>query len=112
MNKIRKGDTVIVTTGKDKGRTGSVLRVLKKKNNPNSGLWVVVESVNIIKKHIRGNPQLQKPGGIISKEAAIHSSNVALLDPITKKAAKIGIKALEDGRKVRYLKTSGEVYDA
>lgn len=112
MNKIRKGDTVKVLAGKDKGRTGTVLQVLDKKKKPKTGLWVLVEGINVVKKHVRGNPQMQKPGGIISQEKPIHYSNVALLDPANDKPTRVGFKTLDDGRKVRVSRKSGEVYDA
>ena len=112
MNKIRKGDTVKILSGKDKGRTGTVLRVVQKKDTKSEGPWVIVEGMNIIKKHTRGNPQLQKPGGIIPKEAPIHISNVGFYDADSKKPSRIGFKTLEDGKKVRVLKRSGEVCDA
>lgn len=112
MNKIRKGDTVKILAGKDKGRTGTVLDVVKKKKKPKTGLWVLVEGINVVKKHVRGNPQMQKPGGIMSQERPIHYSNVALLDPTSDKATRVGFKTLDDGQKVRVAKVSGEVYDA
>ncbi len=112
MRKIRKGDNIQVLTGKDKGKTGTVLQVLEKKSKQKTGLWVLVEGINIVKKHVKGNPQLQKPGGIQSQERPIHASNVALIDPTTSKPSRVGIKTLEDGAKVRYFKASGEVCDA
>lgn len=111
MNKIKTGDQVIVTTGKDKGRTGKVLSLTKKNHKPDSGLWAVVEGIKIIKKHVKGNPQTNKPGGIVSKEAALHVSNIALLNPATNKADKLGFKQLADGKKVRYFKSNDEVVD-
>lgn len=111
MRKIKKGDLVKVITGKDKGRTGKILSVLTKKNKPQQGLYVLVEGVNVVKRHTRGNPQLQKPGGIIPKEKPIHNSNVMLLDPTSNEASRVGMKTLEDGRKVRYFKASNEVVD-
>lgn len=112
MNKIRKGDTVTILAGKDKGRTGTVLDVLKKKKKPKTGLWVLVEGINIVKKHVKGNPQMQKPGGIMSQERPIHYSNVALLDPTSNKATRVGFTVLDDGTKVRKSMSSNEVYDA
>lgn len=112
MNKIRKGDTVIVLTGKDKGRSGTVLQVLPQKHKSRRGKRVLIEGINVVKKHVRGNPQMQKPGGIMSQERPIDYSNVAVLDPTTNKPSRIGIKTLEDGTKVRYFKSSGEVCDA
>ena len=104
MNKIKKGDDVIVQSGKDKGRTGQVLSVL---NNSK----VVVENINIVKKHQKGNPNTGQESGIVEKEMPIHISNVLLLDPITNKGDKVGIKKLEDGTKVRYFKSNNEVVD-
>ncbi len=106
MKKIKKGDDVIVLTGKDKGKTGQVLRMFDEENR------VIVESVNIAKKHQRGNPNAGVPGGIIEKEMPIHISNIALINSATGKADRVGIKQLEDGRKVRYFKSNGEVLDA
>jgi large subunit ribosomal protein L24 len=105
MKKIRKGDTVVVTTGRDKGRTGTVVNVL-------AGGRVLVENVNMVKKHQRPNPARGVTGAIVQKEAPLHASNVALWNPATKKADRVGVKSLEDGRKVRYFKSNGEVLDA
>jgi large subunit ribosomal protein L24 len=105
MNKIRKGDEVVVTTGKDKGRRGAVLNVL------DTGR-VVVEGVNKVKRHTRPNPMKGISGGILEKEMSIHASNVALFNRATQKADRVGFKMLEDGRKVRVFKSSGEVVDA
>ena len=105
MNKIRKGDTVVVTTGRDKGRTGTVVNILA------SGR-VLVENVNMVKKHQRPNPAKGVTGAIVQKEAPLHLSNVALWNPSTKKADRVGRKLLENGRKVRYFKSNGEVVDA
>ena len=104
MNKIKKGDDVIVLSGKDKGRTGQVLSVL---NNSK----VVVENINIVKKHQKGNPNTGQESGIVEKEMPIHISNVLLLNTITNKGDKVGIKKLEDGTKVRYFKSNNEVVD-
>ena len=104
MNKIKKGDDVIVLSGKDKGRTGQVLSVL---NNSK----VVVENINIVKKHQKGHPNTGQESGIVEKEMPIHISNVLLLNPITNKGDKVGIKKLEDGTKVRYFKSNNEVVD-
>lgn len=104
MNKIRKGDDVIITTGKDKGKRGSVLRVLEGK--------VVVEGANKVKKHQKPNPMRGVAGGIVDMEMPIEISNVALFNPATKKADRVGVKQLEDGRKVRFFKSNGEVIDA
>lgn len=102
--KIKKGDKVIVTTGKYKGKTGEVTRVL-------SNDRVVVMGVNLVKKHKRGNPQTGEQGGIVDIEAPIHISNVALHNPETQRADRVGIRLLEDGTKVRYFKSTGEVVD-
>ena len=104
MNKIRKGDDVIVTTGKDKGKRGSVLRILEGK--------VLVEGANKVKKHQKPNPLKGTAGGIVEMEAPIAISNVALFNPGTKKADRVGVKTLEDGRRVRFFKSNGEVIDA
>ncbi len=104
MKKIKKGDQVIVLSGKDKGRTGTVLRML---NNSKA----LVENVNIVKKHQKGNPNTGQEGGIIEKEMPIHISNVMLLNPITNQPDRVGIKTLEDGTKVRFFKSNNEVVD-
>jgi large subunit ribosomal protein L24 len=104
MNKIRKGDEVVVIAGRDKGRRGTVVKVLDDK--------VLVENVNMIKRHTKPNPQRQIQGGIIEKEAAIDLSNVALWNPVTKKGDRIGLRTLADGRKVRFFKSNKEVIDA
>lgn len=104
MNKIRKGDDVIVTTGKDKGKRGTILRMLESK--------VLVEGANKVKKHQKPNPVKGQAGGIIEMEMPLDISNVALFNPATKKADRVGIKVLEDGRKVRFFKSNGEVIDA
>jgi large subunit ribosomal protein L24 len=105
MSKIRKGDEVILTTGKDKGKRGTVLRVLPTGH-------VVVEGVNKVKKHTRPNPMRGINGGILDKEMPIDISNVALFNSATQKGERVGFKTLEDGRKVRVFKSSGEVIDA
>ena len=105
MHRIRKGDRVIVTTGRDKGRQGTVIRVLEDDH-------VVVENVNMVKKHQKPNPQQNVPGGIVQKEAPIHVSNIMLFNPATKKGDRVGFKQLDDGRKVRVFKSNGEVVDA
>ena len=104
MNRIKKGDQVIVTAGKDKGKKGDVVRV--------AGDKVVVSNVNIIKRHTKPNPQLGQPGGVIEREAPIHISNVMLFNPATGKGERVGIKVLEDGRKLRVFRSSGEAVDA
>jgi large subunit ribosomal protein L24 len=111
MRKIRKGDKVQVTTGKDKGRTGTILQVLTQAKRPKVGLMVIVEGMNVKKKHVKPNPQKEQPGGIVPKEAPMPACNVALIDPTTNKASRVGIKVLADGQKVRYFKSSGEVVD-
>ena len=105
MEKIRKGDQVVVTTGKDKGKRGAVLRVVDTSR-------VVVEGVNRVKRHTRPNPVKGQPGGILDKEMPIHISNVALFNPGTGKADRVGFRSLDDGRKVRFFKSNGEVTDA
>jgi len=104
MKKIRKGDEVMVLTGRNKSARGKVLRVLGDER-------VVVEGVNLVKRHTRPNPQIGQAGGIIEKEAPIHVSKVAIYNPATGKADRVGFKTLEDGRKVRFFKSSGEVVD-
>jgi large subunit ribosomal protein L24 len=104
MNKIRKGDEVIVLAGKDKGKRGTVLKVLTNGK-------AMVNDINIVKKHVRGNPQTGVTGGIIEREAAIQLSNIGLYNPETDKADRVGFKTLDDGRKVRYYKSSGETID-
>ena len=105
MRKIKKGDDVIVITGKDKGKRGTVLRVLDTDQ-------VVVEGANVVKKHARPNPMKGINGGILEKEMPIHVSNVALFNGATQKADRVGFKVLGDGRKVRVFKSNGEVVDA
>lgn len=106
MRKIRKGDEVVVLAGKDKGRRGTVLRV-----KPEQGK-VFVENVNMVKRHIKANPMQGTGGGIQEREAPLHVSNVALFNPVTQKADRVGFRHLEDGRKVRYFKSTGEVVDS
>ena len=102
--KIRKGDKVVVIAGKDKGKTGEVLKVLP------AECRVIVQGVNVVKRHTR--PAMGNPGGIVEKEAALHVSNVAHVDPKDRKPTRIGYRVLEDGKKVRFAKRSGEVLDA
>lgn len=104
MRKIKKGDQVIVRAGKEKGKQGTVLRVLANDR-------VLIENINIVKRHTRPNPNKGVTGGIVDKEAPIHVSNVALYNPAVGKGERVGIKLLEDGRKVRFFKGSGEVAD-
>jgi len=105
MNKIRKGDEVVVLTGKDRGRRGTVLRRVSDER-------LLVEGVNRVKKHMRPNPIKGEMGGIVEKEMPIHVSNVALFNPATQKGDRVGVKELEDGRKVRFFKSNGEMVDA
>ena len=105
IRKIKKGDRVVSLAGKDKGKQGSVLSV------QDGGEKVVVENINIVKKHAKANPMKGEPGGILDKEMPMHISNVAIFNPVTGKADRVGIKTLEDGRKVRYFKSNGEVVD-
>ncbi|MGR9090589.1 MAG: 50S ribosomal protein L24 [Gammaproteobacteria bacterium] len=104
MKKIKKGDEVYILAGRDKGKRGNVLRVLENDR-------VIVEGVHIVKRHTKPNPQAGAPGGIIEKEAPIHASNVALYNPVTHKPDRVGIKTLEDDRKVRFFKSNNEVVD-
>jgi large subunit ribosomal protein L24 len=104
MNKIKKGDEVIVVAGKDKGRRGSVLRVIDEER-------IVVENVNVAKKHTKGNPNAGVQGGIVEQEMPLHRSNVMLFNPALNKGDRIGIKTLEDGKKVRVFKSNGETVD-
>ncbi len=104
MKKIRKGDKVVVLTGRDKGKQGMVLRVLENSR-------ALVENVNIIKRHTKPNPNKGVTGGIIDKEAPIHLSNIALYNPATGKGERVGMRMMQDGTKGRYFKKSGEVAD-
>ncbi|HLF30412.1 MAG TPA: 50S ribosomal protein L24 [Xanthomonadales bacterium] len=104
MKRIRKGDEVIVTTGRSKGQRGHVLRVMGDNR-------MLVENVNMIKKHQKPNPSVNQPGGIVEKEASIHASNVQVYNAGTGKADRVGFKTLEDGRKVRVFKSTGEAID-
>jgi len=104
MQKIKKGDDVIVMTGKDKGRRGSVLRIMENGR-------VLVEGINMVKKHQKPNPNAGVQGGIIDKEMPVHASNVMVFNPITEKGDKVGVKTLEDGRRVRFFKSNNEVVD-
>ena len=105
MEKIRKGDEVVVITGKDKGKRGTVVARVDVEH-------VVVEGVNRAKKHVKPNPIKGVAGGIVDKDMPIHISNVALFNAATKKADRVGIKVLEDGRKVRVFKSNGELVNA
>ncbi len=106
--KIRVGDEVVVIAGKDKGKTGRVTRLVHKEKKDTR---LFVEGVNMVKKHTKPNPNKQEQGGIVEKEAALNISNVALLNPSTNKADRVGIRVLEDGKKVRYFKSNDEVVD-
>ena len=101
MNKIRKGDEVIVLTGRDKGKRGEVTRRVDDER-------LLVDGVNVVKKHVRPNPLKGTTGGIVDKTMPIHQSNVAIFNPATGKADRVGIKLLDDGKKVRVFKSSGE----
>jgi len=104
MRKIRKGDQVVVLSGRDKGRRGAVLQVLADGR-------VLIESVNMLKKHTKPNPQSGKQGGIIEKEMPLALSKVAIWNPGAKKADRIGVKTLADGKRVRFFKSTGEMLD-
>jgi large subunit ribosomal protein L24 len=104
MKKIRKGDEIIVITGKDKGKTGKISRVV------NDGAKVVVDGINLVKKHVRPNPNLNEVGGIKEKAMPIDISNVAIYNTETKKADRVGFK-IENGKKVRVLKSTGKLVD-
>ena len=103
MKRIKKGDQVIVIAGKDKGRQGTVLNVTDEK--------ILVEAVNMAKKHTKANPMAGVEGGIVEKAMPLDISNVMLFNPMTNKGDRVGFKSLEDGRKVRYFKSNGEVVD-
>ena len=103
MAKLKRDDEVIVITGKDKGKRGKVVRVLEDR--------VVVAGINMVKKHVKANPARGTQGGIVDQEASMHISNVAVFNAATQKADRIGYKLLDDGKKVRVFKSSGEVVD-
>lgn len=103
-NRIKKGDQVVINTGKDKGKQGEVIRV--------DGDRVVVSNVNIVKRHTKPNPQAGVAGGVVEREASIHISNVNVVNPATGKGERVGFKVLEDGRKLRVFRSSGEALDA
>ena len=105
MRRIRKGDQVVVLSGRDKGRRGAVIQVLADGR-------VLVESVNMVKKHQRPNPQAGRQGGIVEKEMPLPVGKVGIWNPAAKKADRVGIKTLADGKKVRFFKSSGEMIDA
>ena len=104
MKKLKKNDLVVVLTGKDKGKTGEITRVLDDRK-------LFVSGVNMIKRHTKGNPQAGQPGGIIEREAPIQISNVAIFNRTTSKADRVGFKTLEDGKQVRIFKSTGEQID-
>lgn len=106
MSKIKQKDEVVVIAGKDKGKKGTVLKIIKNKTTSDR---VVVEGINMVKKHVKSTQE--KPGGIVDKEAAMDISNVAIFNPTTGKADKVGYKVLDDGKKVRVFKSNGEVCD-
>ncbi|HVJ37653.1 MAG TPA: 50S ribosomal protein L24 [Stenotrophomonas sp.] len=103
-NRIKKGDQVVINTGKDKGKQGEVIRV--------EGDRVVVSNVNVVKRHTKPNPQAGVAGGVVEREASIHISNVAIVNPASGKGERVGFKVLEDGRKLRVFRSSGEALDA
>jgi large subunit ribosomal protein L24 len=105
MQRIRKGDEVVVITGRDKGKRGTVLRRVNAE-------YLVVEGINRVKKHQRPNPMKGLTGGIVDKDMPVHVSNIALFNPATQKADRVGFKELQDGRKVRVFKSNGEQVDA
>lgn len=102
MQRIRKGDDVIVIAGKEKSKRGKVIRVINREK-------VMVENINLVKRHTKGNPLRNTVGSIVDKEMPLHISNVALINPATDKADKVGFKFLEDGTKVRFFRSTGEV---
>jgi len=101
MRKLKKGDNVVVIAGRDKGKRGDVARVVDASH-------VVVNGINTVKRHTRPNPLKNQPGGIVTKELPIHVSNVAIWNPVTQKADRVGFRTLDDGRKVRFFKSNGE----
>ena len=105
MNKIKKGDEVFVRVGRDRGKRGSVVKLM-----PNGR--VIVQGINVVKRHTKPNPQLNKPGGIVETEASLDISNVAIFNPVTEKPDRVGFRSLEDGKKVRFFKSNNEVVDS
>ena len=105
MRKLKKGDEVVVLAGKDKGKRGVVLKVMQDLEK------IIVENINMVKRHTKGNPAQGTPGGIVEKEMPLHVSNVSIWNPVTNKADRVGIKMLEDGQKVRFFKSNDEVVD-
>ena len=104
LRKIKQGDQVVVISGKDKGKQGTVLRVIDDEK-------VIVQNINMVKKHTKANPMKGEPGGILDKEMPLDISNVAVFNPVTGKGDRVGFKTLDDGRKVRVFKSNGEVVD-
>tara|TARA_B100000953_G_scaffold272122_1_gene243368 strand:+ start:330 stop:647 length:318 start_codon:yes stop_codon:yes gene_type:complete len=104
MKKLKKGDSVIIISGKDKGKKGEILKVIE----PDK---LVISNINLAKKHVKPNPNKQETGGILEREMPMHISNVMVVNPITKKSDRIGFKKLEDGKKVRIYKSNQEVID-
>lgn len=104
MKKLKKGDSVIIISGKDKGKKGEILRIIE----PDK---LVISNINLAKKHVKPNPNKQETGGILEREMPMHISNVMILNPLTKKSDRIGFKKLEDGKKVRIYKSNQEVID-
>ncbi len=104
MKKLRKGDEIVVLSGKDKGRTGSISEVL-------SDGKLLVAGINVAKKHLRGNPQRNQPGGLVDKEMPLHASKVAIWNAGSKKGDRVGIRSLADGKRVRFLKSNKEQLD-
>jgi len=109
MQRLKQNDEVIVMTGKDKGRHGKVLKVIKDKGN--KPFKVLIEGINMVKKHVKPDPNRNIQGGVLEKEAPIHISNVAVYNAASGKGEKVGFRTLEDGQKVRYFKASNELVD-
>ncbi len=105
MRKLKKGDEVVILAGKDKGKRGVVLKVMQELEK------IIVENINMVKRHSKGNPMQGTPGGIIEKEMPLDISNVAIWNPVSEKADRVGFKVLEDGQKVRFFKSNDEVVD-
>ncbi|SFK77078.1 50S ribosomal protein L24 [Methylophaga sulfidovorans] len=108
MERLKQGDQVVVLTGKDRGKQGEILSRIEKDGK----VKFVVQGINLVKKHQKPNPALGRTGGILEKEMPIDGSNLALLNPATGKGDKVGFKVLEDGKKVRFFKSNGEVVSA
>lgn len=108
MQRIKKGDDVVVIAGRDKGKRGNVLRIIK---DPRGNGRALVDNICLVKRHTKGNPNSGESGGIIEKEAPISLSNLALYNPASEKGERVGFKTLKDGRKVRYFRSNGEVVD-